>query len=277
MKTTTRQFISVAIAAATIALPALPSSAEMGDWLDADVVNVRLVASARGDLPPVAALEIELAPGWKTYWRTPGEGGLPPILDFSQSLNVAGVEVSFPPPHRFNDGYSITNVYEGRVVFPIELTPEVVASPVTLHLQFDLGVCETICIPMQLETTLTFAPNQTDAGAIAIFDEGRSLLPAAPIPGEFEIVDFELVRKDGPSSYFEVTAIVPQSFGSELFVEVTEAWWPTAPQQSTRDGNLVTFAFSFERPDATAPLSGTPFTFTLVSAGAAIEQTIALP
>ena len=277
MKTTPRQFISVAIAAALVALPAHPSSAEMGDWVDAAVVNVRLVASARGDLPPVAALEIELAPGWKTYWRTPGEGGLPPILDFSQSRNVAGIKVGFPPPHRFNDGYSTTNVYEGRVVFPIELTPEIVTSPVTLHLRFDLGVCETICIPMQLETTLTFAPNQTDAGAIAIFDEGQALLPMAPIPGEFEVVDFELVRKDGHDSYFEVTAIVPQPFGSELFVEVAEDWWPTAPQHSTRDGNLVTFAFSFERRDAAAPLSGTPFTFTLVSAGEAIEQTIALP
>ena len=277
MKTTTRPFISVAIAAAIIALPILPSSAGMGDWVDADVINVRLVASARGDQPPVAALEIELAPGWKTYWRTPGEGGLPPILDFSQSRNVAGVEIGFPPPHRFDDGYTVTNVYEGRVVFPIELTPEDAASPVTLQLAFDLGVCETICIPMQLETTLTFAPNQTDAGAIAIFDEGQALLPAAPTPGEFEIVDFELVRKDGPDSYFEVTAIVPQPFGSELFVEVAEDWWPTAPHHSTRDGNLVTFAFSFERRDATEPLSGTPFTFTLVSAGAAIEQTLTLP
>ena len=277
MKTILASRTKLRAVAVAIALVANPAAAGVGVWVDRDVVEVRLVATARGDgEAPVAAIEIQLDPGWKTYWRTPGESGLPPIFDFSESQNVTAAEIGYPAPRRYNDGYSISNVYEGRVIFPITLAAEDPTKSMTLHLTFDLGVCDTICIPMQLETSVTFEPNAIDATAIALFDEAIALLPNAPTPDEFEVVDFELVTKDGAVSFFEATAIVPQPFGTELFVEGPRNWWPTAPQQTARDGNRLTFAFSFERPDATEPLSGTVFTFTLISAGNAIEQKIVL-
>jgi suppressor for copper-sensitivity B len=250
----------------------------MGEWIDQGEVEVRLLASARPDgAAPVAIVEIRLQPGWKTYWRTPGEGGLPPTFDFSLSRNIAATAVDYPAPRRFDDGYAITNVYQGRVLLPVELTPAVASAPMTVHLKFALGVCESICIPLEIETAVTFGPDEIDPEALAVYDEAVAMLPQPPTPGVFAIDDFELIAKDGAQSYFELVATVPQPFGTELFVEGPAGWWSTAPQQTARDGNRLTYAFTFERPEAAGSLSGSTFTFTLVSAGAAIEQKITLP
>jgi DsbC/DsbD-like thiol-disulfide interchange protein len=163
------------------------------------------------------------------------------------------------------------------VIFPIELTPGVGTAPLTVHVRIDMGVCETICIPVQLETATTFAPNDVDAEALAVFDEGTALLPTTPIAGEFEVTDFALITKNGTLSIFELVAIVPQAFGTELFIEGPEGWWPNVPEQTGRDGNRLTFRFSIERPGAAESLSGALITVTLVSAGTAIEQLIVLP
>ncbi len=261
-----------------IAALAPPAAAEVGPWVEYDAVSIRLVASPGEDgAAPVAALEMRLEPGWKAYWRTPGEGGLPTTFDFSLSRNVAAAEVSYPAPRRYTDAYSVTNVYEGRVIFPIQLTPGVGTAPMTVHVTIDMGICETICIPAQLETAVTFAPNDVDAVALALFDEGTALLPTPPIAGEFEVTDLALITKNGTESIFELVAVVPQAFGTELFIEAPEGWWPNVPEQTGRDGNRLTFRFSVERPDAAVPLSGSLIIVTLVSAGRAIEQQIVLP
>jgi DsbC/DsbD-like thiol-disulfide interchange protein len=261
-----------------IAAIARPAAAEVGPRIEYDAVSIRLVASARQDgAPPVAALEMQLAPGWKAYWRTPGEGGLPTTFDFSLSRNVAAAEVFYPAPRRYTDAWSVTNVYEGRVIFPIEVTPGVGTAPLTVHVRIDMGICETICIPLQVEAAVTFAPNDVDAAALALFDEGTALLPTPPVAGEFEVTDLALITKNGTESIFELVATVPQAFGTELFVEGPEGWWPTVPEQTGRDGNRLTFRFSFVRPDAAESLTGALITVTLVSAGTAIEQQIVLP
>jgi DsbC/DsbD-like thiol-disulfide interchange protein len=193
------------------------------------------------------------------------------------SLNISSTSVGYPAPRRFDDGYAITNVYEGRVLLPVELTPAVASAPMTVHLKLDFGVCESICIPLQIETSVTFGPGEIDPDALAVYDEAVSLLPQAPTDGVFSIDDFELIAKDGAQSYFEIVATVPQPFGTELFVEGPVGWWSTPPQQTAREGNLLTYRFSFERPEAGGSLTGSTFTFTLVSAGTAIEQKFTMP
>ena len=86
----------------------------------------------------------------------------------------------YPTPRRHSDGYGATNVYEGRVVFPITMTAEVAIIPITVHVVIDLGVCDTICIPLELEASLTIAPDAVDANALAIIADGNAMLPKAP-------------------------------------------------------------------------------------------------
>ena len=94
-------------------------------------------------------LEIDLKPGWKTYWRDPGDAGVPPTLDASASSNIASAELSFPAPHRFDDGFAIWAGYKEPVSLPVAFTLTDARQPATIDAKVFLGICETICIPVQ--------------------------------------------------------------------------------------------------------------------------------
>ena len=266
---------AVVVLASAIATSA--AVAGIGDWAVADVVRARIVASFDGDGQPVAAIEVRLNPGWKAYWRTPGEGGLPTVFDFSMSRNLESAEVYYPAPRRYDDGYTTTNVYDGRVLFPIDLSAALPSVSMAIVVQIDMGVCEQICIPLQLETSVELSVGADDAAAESIIDEAIAMLPNAPQPGAFEITGVTLIEDDGETALFEATAVVPQPFGSDLFVEGPVGWYPIAPVQIGRAGNTLTFAFAFERLGEATPLEAAELTFTLVSTGAAIEQRVRLP
>lgn len=102
----------------------------------------------------MAGIEIRLAPGWKTYWRVPGEGGLAPRFDWSGSANLSEIAVHFPEPKVFEDYGMQSFGYEDRVVFPVELSA-VEDGAVALHLRLSYGICEEICIPAEAEVALS--------------------------------------------------------------------------------------------------------------------------
>jgi DsbC/DsbD-like thiol-disulfide interchange protein len=114
----------------------------------------RLIAGEVGG-KTVAGVQVELAPGWKTYWRFPGDaGGIPPTFDWSASINVAAATVLYPAPVRMSDRVGDTIGYTGTVTFPVRIEPIDASKPVTLALKFALGVCKDICIPVETELSL---------------------------------------------------------------------------------------------------------------------------
>lgn len=274
MLTTLGRFIATL---ALLAVGSLPAAAAVGAWTETDTVSARLVATTDENGAIVGALELQLKPGWKTYWRTPGEGGLPPIFDFSSSWNITGVEVDYPPPHRYNDGYSVTNVYEGRVLFPLRMTSAVANAPGTLHLTLDLGVCEIVCIPMVMDVAVNVRPGEIDPDALDLAEEARSLAPTPPVEETFIIDEVTIAEVQGRNIRLRVTAVVPQAFGAELFVEGPGRWLPFAARQIGANGNHVAYTATIERPNEDVPISGTRLRLTLVSAGGAVEQWFTLP
>ena len=147
------------------AIPAFAADAFSTDWAPAAKSRARLIAGG-GDL---AGFEIALSPGAITYWRDPGDAGLPPTLDFSGSDNVASVEPEFPAPKRIKeaDGGEAFG-YDGGVVFPLRVKPRDPTKPATLKLNADFAVCEKVCLPAKahLELKLPSAPGSPHAGAI---------------------------------------------------------------------------------------------------------------
>lgn len=98
----------------------------------------------------IAALRITLAPGWKTYWRAPGDAGIPPTFSFSGSQNIRAVEPHWPIPDVFYSNGMRTIGYHGGVVFPLTVTSTDQDQPMQISGQIDMGVCEEICIPVTL-------------------------------------------------------------------------------------------------------------------------------
>ena len=117
-----------ALLSALTLVAALPAHALTQD----DVVSARLLSGWQTDRGThMAALELALAPGWKTYWRAPGDAGIPPSFDFSASTNLKSVRFHWPRPAVFDLNGMQTIGYHDHLVLPIEVTPEDPAQPVT--------------------------------------------------------------------------------------------------------------------------------------------------
>src|ERR1700728_2961394 len=102
-----------------------------------------------------AGLEIKLDPGWKTYWRDPGDSGLPPTLDFSGSDNVKAVTVLWPAPQRFPDGAGGNSIgYLDHVVLPLRIAPQDAGKPSSLQLKLGYDICANMCVPVESKLTL---------------------------------------------------------------------------------------------------------------------------
>jgi DsbC/DsbD-like thiol-disulfide interchange protein len=138
--------------------PVLAADAFSTDWAPAAKSEARLVAAGGA----LAGFEIRLAPGAITYWRDPGEAGVPPTFDFAGSDNVAKVEPLFPAPKRIReaDG-SEAFAYETGVIIPLIVEPRDPAKPVTLTLDAHYAVCEKLCLPARAKLVLTLP----DAGS----------------------------------------------------------------------------------------------------------------
>ena len=113
---------------------------------------VRLLAGSRSGPVLLGGIAVQLDPGWKTYWRTSGDSGVPPRFDFSKSDNVEAVTVLWPAPAKFDDGAGGFSLgYHDQVVLPLRIVPKSNDKPVTLRANINYAVCEKICIPGRSE------------------------------------------------------------------------------------------------------------------------------
>lgn len=104
----------------------------------------------------MAAIKLTLAPGWKTYWRSPGDTGIPPQFDWSRSRNLHSVGITWPAPNVYREDGVVTIGYKNELVLPITIAPQKHGSPIKINTTLDIGICSDICIPhrMKLKTTI---------------------------------------------------------------------------------------------------------------------------
>lgn len=120
--------------------------------LPSDILHATLLGGWRTESgTQMTALRLELAPGWKTYWRAPGEGGIPPRFDWSGSDNIGSVAFHWPVPEVFELNGLRTIGYRHELVLPIEIRPADASRPVAVAARIDLGVCEAICVPVTVD------------------------------------------------------------------------------------------------------------------------------
>ena len=233
-----------------LAAPAFAAS----DWSPAAKSRARLVADAQG-----VGLQIELAPGAITYWRDPGEAGVPPTFDFAGSTNLASAEVDFPAPERIPepDG-SVAFGYRGGVVLPIRLTPADPARPVRLAAKVDYAVCEKICVPARATGEIAWP-----GGADAALGEARAKVPRRVAAEALGVV----ATSTGPKVWRLCLAAAPR----ELFLEAPQGVWI----EPKRETDARCYALTLQQaPDGTKP----PFAVRLTVEGAegALETQAAL-
>ncbi|TRW99717.1 hypothetical protein FNJ84_01200 [Paracoccus sp. M683] len=118
----------------------------------------------------IAALELVLEPGWKTYWRSPGDSGIPPSFDWQGSDNLGDVTFHWPAPELIDSGGSLSFGFHDRLVLPFEVTPKQPDQPINLTATVEFGLCENICIPANLTLKAPPAADRPDPAIQAALD-----------------------------------------------------------------------------------------------------------
>ncbi len=148
-------------------------------------VEARLITAEDGVAPDAqslsAGLQLILGEGWKTYWRSPGEVGLPPQIDWTGSVNLARAELLYPAPQRFR-AFGIENFgYDEAVTFPVRLEVADPGAPLSLRAAVSILVCSEICVPATFDLALDLPGgigiDQTSAAEIALWSARVPLAP----------------------------------------------------------------------------------------------------
>ncbi|CUH67194.1 putative protein predicted to be involved in C-type cytochrome biogenesis [Thalassovita gelatinovora] len=152
-----RHFLHSLAALAALSLPvARPALAE--DSLTTMAQLEVLPGWDRADGTRVVGLHITLPPGWKTYWRAPGDTGIPPLIALDGSRNLTAMAPQWPTPDVFSqDGMRSVGYHDG-VILPVILTPESPGAPIDLHGRIQIGICKDICVPAELAFDAALPP-----------------------------------------------------------------------------------------------------------------------
>jgi DsbC/DsbD-like thiol-disulfide interchange protein len=258
-----------------IALAALPAAARAArsDWSVVDEAQLRILLNPASGGGVEGGIEIVLEPGWYTYWKNPGEAGVPPVFDFSGSENVGQLQVLYPAPLRKVDGGSTSLIYQDEVVFPLMVTPREPDLPVVLRLKAQFGVCSEICIPTQASAEVALAPGATaDPLSAARLKSFGERVPKGPVAGRFDI---ERVIADG--DMLDIDIRMPDSSYSDLFVDPPKDWYIGQPVFVEQVDGLSRYRLSLAGRPSGTPLKGQEFRFVAVAGGEAIEEDVVIP
>jgi DsbC/DsbD-like thiol-disulfide interchange protein len=270
--------LSVFVGTPAMAEPTAEEPAAASAWVELYASRARLVASAAEAAGGVrvAGLEVELSDGWKTYWRMPGDAGVPPGFDWAGSSNAAAIKVLYPAPKRFPEAGGEVIGYKHAVLFPIEVTPQDPSRPVALKLALEIAVCREICVPATATLDLVLPPvgkaSPKDAVAAALERVPRP--HADRRPGDPKLVK---VSADGEGSVRLVVVAQLAGKGGDVFVEAPEGLYVPMLKKgpAAADG---TVAFSAElSADLARDLKGKSLTLTLVGETGASEARWTFP
>ncbi len=247
-----------------VAQPVKPSASAQGFHSRA-----RLISGGQQGNGWLAGIEITLDQGFKTYWRNPGDSGLPPRFDWSGSENLAGTEVRFPAPYRHEDAAGVAYVYGKKVVLPVLVKAKDKDKTVKLVLSAEYGVCKDICIPARADMSLDLTADGPDRSAI------EAALAKVPRPqalgaqADLSILSVTSLVQDKPA--FSVTVRAPEGAKPSLFAEGPENWYLSTSLPD--DANRFTVIVEEKPKDVSGPV---PLRLTLVAGGKSVETEISL-
>ncbi len=272
-----------AVAACALGLLAgAAASAEDASRWDGDARSaVRLIAGswpAGTTAPPRAGIEIRLKAGWHTYWRYPGDAGVPPRFDFSGSQNVKAIEVLWPAPRRLLEAGAVAIGYDRDVIMPLVVVPQDRGRPVALRLKLDYAVCEKLCVPAEGQADLRLSPGTSSQEAALATAEAR--VPKKAALGEGSPLAIRAVKREdgGARPRIVVDVAGPPNGEVDLFTEGPGADW-ALPVPAAIDGagpGLKRFAFELDGAPPGAKYQGARITLTAVAGEQAIEVAIRL-
>jgi DsbC/DsbD-like thiol-disulfide interchange protein len=278
MKALVPPHISFGFAIALCVSPWLPVAAcaqDASPWQRDGHSALRLLAGSRSGTVLLGGVALQLQPGWKTYWRSPGDSGVPPRFDFSKSDNVEAVTVLWPAPTKFDDGAGGHSLgYHDQIVLPLRIVTKNADKPVTLRADISYAVCEKICIPVDAKAELAFTSvaSTEDSTLFAALDT----VPKPANIGDPNPVTIREVKREGQSVTVDVAA--PDARDVTLFVEGPTPDWalPIPTPDAHSPPGVRRFSFALDGLPPGAKPDGAALKFTLVGPDRAYEFNVNL-
>jgi DsbC/DsbD-like thiol-disulfide interchange protein len=251
---------------------------DVSAW-DTDIrSSLRLIAGSSlkdGGAPMLrAGIQLRLDPGWKTYWRYPGDSGVPPRFNFDGSENVKSVTVLWPAPRRFPDGAGGHSIgYTEAVIFPVHVVPQEANKPVTLRLKADYAICEKLCVPAEGKADLKLTPGAAAEESALAAAEARVPKPLALGKGDGMTIRAARRELSNGRPRVVVDVAVPEGANVDLFAEGPTPDWALPLPELVAGAPAETRRFAFE-VDGVPPgtsIEGVTLKLTLVAGEQAVE------
>ncbi len=221
-------------------------------------------------------LDIVLPDGWHTYWRHPGDTGLPPTIEAVESGNLESLAVAFPAPQRYDDGFSTSIVYHGRVVLPLDVAADDPGTPVHLVLDVLYGYCKDVCVPASARFEVDLRPDMAaDPAAAGEIAAARALVPVpeAASDGALRVTAFEPAGEEDGRPVRRVVVEAPAGAAVDLFAEGPQGWSLPLPRPVAGDptSSRHVFLLTIDGLPRHADPAGATIRLTAVAGGRAIE------
>lgn len=274
------KFIQISLICAVFAgygLLSSPGARASGasEWVNSEQTRIRLISEYDGvkDHQRLKiGLQVQLAPGWKIYWRNPGDAGIPPQFNWQGSRNLQSAEVHWPRPEEFDVFGLTTWGYHDEVVYPITIELTEPGAPLDLELDLFFGICEQVCIPYREKLALSLTDRQGGPSAEAgLIREFAALVPPTIGSAEAQISRATATALDDNS--FLVKAVASARFQKPGVIVEGEEGVYFAPQsmELSDDGLEARFRIKADLLKKTDRIAGADILVTIYDEGFAAE------
>ncbi|MEG9862097.1 MAG: protein-disulfide reductase DsbD domain-containing protein [Parvularculales bacterium] len=221
---------------------------------------------------------VNLAEGWKTYWRNPGDSGIPPIFDWSSSNNMEVTEMLWPAPERFDLPDDSSFGYKNEVLFPVRVVAPDINEPMDVALTLSYGVCREVCVPLEDKARLSIPPGPPNSSmAAADIQTALRLVPGEKDTTSGLVLDYVGLKPKG-----NALAIGLQSEGGvdvgpyHLVVEAVDipSVYFGVPVVEAQEQDKVQFRIPVDRSEGATSLEGKTITITVREGRRALSETV---
>ena len=263
---TLARFTSLLVLSAELMMSTGSAHAAATDWVGDSRAAVRLITAAdniTGESALEAGLEFRFAKGWHGYWRTPGDAGIPPTVDWAASENISRGTISWPVPHRLVIDGLQNSVYENDVVLPVKLFLKHSHVDARIKASITYAACSEVCVPLQADLTLALPAGAGDTSAQSgLINSAQKRVPGSPDAAGVDVIG---TRFAGPASKPTLEVDLRSRSGvfvrPDLLVEGVGDGIPPAPEVELQDaGRAARLTVRL----AALPPAGRPLTLTLI-------------
>ncbi|HYM33641.1 MAG TPA: protein-disulfide reductase DsbD domain-containing protein [Candidatus Cybelea sp.] len=239
---------------------------------------VSSVVAVGGGQPAKIGLQVRLEPGWKIYWRSPGDAGVPPVFDWSGSQNLAGADVRWPLPHRFQLFGLETFGYTDEVVLPVRVSPDLAGAPVALRLHLTYGICKEVCIPYEADLALDLPRGPATPSIYSdLIRRYDALVPKRDGSAGLRVVRAALETRDGHASLVVLAHSDRAWTSPDLLIEAPPGYaFAHLRRVAGNNPNEAQFVADLAGKAPADRLAGQDVTVTLADKGDAVERTLAV-